>query len=31
MLQNKDIAKTQEIKAKFNNKWLSSEYVVIKI
>ena len=27
MLRNEDIAKIQEIKAKFNNKWLSSEYL----
>jgi hypothetical protein len=27
MLRNKDIAKAQEIKTKFNNKWLSSEYL----
>ena len=27
MLRNEDIAKTEEIKAKFNNKWLSSGYL----
>jgi len=27
MLQHEDIAKTQEIKEKFNKVWLSSEYL----
>ena len=27
MLQHEDIAKTQEIKGKFNKVWLSSEYL----